>query len=54
VPIDAVASFVGRLRLEPTRNNQRKGIRFADEFDVSRWDEERLAPLAAATHAPAA
>ncbi|HEX3362853.1 MAG TPA: group I intron-associated PD-(D/E)XK endonuclease [Solirubrobacterales bacterium] len=54
VPIDAVASFVGRLRLEPTRNNQRKGIRFADEFDVSRWDEGRLAPLAAATHAPAA
>src|ERR1700746_3087726 len=23
VPIDAVAAFVGRLRLEPTRNNQR-------------------------------
>lgn len=42
VPIDAVASFEGRLRLEPTRNNQRRLIRFADEFEIDRWTTESL------------
>ena len=42
VPIDGVAAFEGRLRLEPARNNQRKGIRLAEEFEIDHWTEERL------------
>lgn len=40
VPIDGVAEFVGRLRLEPTRNNQRRGIRFAADFEIDGWSRE--------------
>src|SRR5262245_61639007 len=32
VPIDAISARGGRLRLEPTRNNQRRGIRMAADF----------------------
>jgi hypothetical protein len=42
VPIEAVASFEGRLRLEPTRNNQKRLIRFASEFEIERWSQESL------------
>jgi hypothetical protein len=42
------------LRLEPTRNNQKRGIRFATEFEIGAWTEDRLAGLVAATRAPAA
>lgn len=42
VPLDAVARFEGRLRLEPTRNNQRRGIRLAHEFEINRWSQEAL------------
>jgi len=42
VPIEAVASFEGRLRLEPTRNNQKRLIRFAAEFEIERWSRESL------------
>jgi len=37
VPIDAVADTAGRLRLEPTRNNQRRRIRFAADFEIDQW-----------------
>ncbi len=37
VPIGAVAGFAGRLRLAPTRNNQKRGIRFAADFEIDRW-----------------
>jgi PD-(D/E)XK nuclease superfamily protein len=40
VPIDAVAAFEGRLRLEPTRNNQRRLIRYAAEYEIDRWSPE--------------
>ena len=53
-PIEAVAPTEGRLRFEPPRNNQRKGIRMAAEFEIGAWTDARLASLAAATHAPAA
>jgi hypothetical protein len=53
-PIDAVAATEGRLRFEPPRNNQRKRIRLAADFEIGTWTDERLAKLAAATHAPAA
>lgn len=42
VPIEAVASFEGRLRLEPTRNNQKRLIRFATEFEIEKWSHESL------------
>lgn len=37
----------GRLRLEPTRNNQRKRIRFAEDYSFERWIAS-LSPAAAA------
>jgi hypothetical protein len=37
VPLDAVAAFEGRLRLEPALNNQRKGIRPAAEYEIGKW-----------------
>jgi len=42
VPIDAVAAFEGRLRLEPPRNNQRRLIRFAAEYEIDKWTSEAL------------
>jgi hypothetical protein len=54
VPIEGVAPFQGRLRLEPTRNNQKRGIRFASDFEIGTWTEDRLAGLVPATRAPAA
>lgn len=48
VPIDGVADFEGRLRLEPTLNNQRKGIRMAADFELERWSGDELVDLCAA------
>jgi hypothetical protein len=45
VPIDAVAQFEGRLRLEPTRNNQRRRVRPAADFEIDRWSREALRRL---------
>jgi hypothetical protein len=53
-PIDAVAASEGRLRFEPPRNNQRKRIRLAADFEIGTWTDGRLANLAAAARAPAA
>jgi hypothetical protein len=52
-PIEAVAASEGRLRLTPTRNNQRKGIRLAADFEIGTWTEERFARLATAGAAAA-
>lgn len=45
VPIDAVAEFEGRLRLDPPLNNQRKGIRLASDFEIGRWTTAGLDEL---------
>ena len=45
LPIDAVAATEGRLRLEPTRNNQKLGIRFAADYEIDRWSIESLRGL---------
>jgi PD-(D/E)XK nuclease superfamily protein len=45
VPIDGVAEFEGRLRLEPPRNNQRRGIRFAADFEIDHWSLDSLRTL---------
>jgi hypothetical protein len=42
VPLDAVAGYRGWLRLEPTRNNQQQGIRYAAEFEIDRWNVHSL------------
>jgi hypothetical protein len=38
------AWLVGR---EPARNNQRRNVRFAAEFEIDRWTEEKLRALSA-------
>jgi hypothetical protein len=53
IPIGAIPRFGGRLRIEPTRNNQRRKIRMAADFEIDRWTPERLAALVPVT-APAA
>jgi hypothetical protein len=45
VPLDAVAEFQGRLRIKPPKNNQRRGIRMAADFEIGRWTTERLLAL---------
>jgi hypothetical protein len=42
VPLDAIATCEGRLRLEPALNNQRKGIRLASEYEIDRWTSQSL------------
>ncbi len=46
VPIYSVASFEGRLRLDPTLNNQRRRVRMAADFEVERWTPEALQKVA--------
>jgi hypothetical protein len=41
VPVNAVGAE-GRLRLEPTRNNQRRRIRLAADYEIARWTDGRL------------
>ncbi|MGV1047960.1 MAG: group I intron-associated PD-(D/E)XK endonuclease [Solirubrobacterales bacterium] len=45
VPVTAVPGFKGHLRLGPTRNNQRKGVRFAFDFEIDQWSREGLRRL---------
>jgi hypothetical protein len=47
VPLDGVAAHRGRLRLEPTKNSQQRGVRFASEFEIDRWTREKLRSLSA-------
>jgi PD-(D/E)XK nuclease superfamily protein len=42
VPLDAIATCEGRLRLEPARNNQRRRIRLAEEYEIDRWSHQAL------------
>ena len=37
VPVDECPSYVGVLRLAPARNNQRKGVRLAEDYTVQSW-----------------
>jgi hypothetical protein len=45
VPLDAVAESEGRLRLVPTRNNQRRGIRLAAGYEIDRWTVDSLCEI---------
>ncbi len=42
VPVNQVPTSVVYLRLEPARNNQRTGIRFATDHEIDRWTIESL------------
>ena len=43
LPVDLVDGHgVLSLRLEPTRNGQKRGIRWADDFEFTRLDWERI------------
>jgi hypothetical protein len=42
VPIDAVADFEGRLRLDPPLNNQKRRVRLAADFEIDRWTPEAI------------
>jgi hypothetical protein len=45
IPVDAVPGHIGRMRLVPAKNNQRRGIRFAADFAIERWSGEKLRAL---------
>jgi hypothetical protein len=42
VPVIEVPGFEGRLRLEPTRNNQRHRVRPAADHEFPSWTAQRL------------
>src|SRR4051794_11758398 len=46
VPVASLSGPEGRLRLRPTRNNQRKRVRQAADYLLSRWSPESLADVA--------
>jgi hypothetical protein len=46
VPIEEVADSKGWLRVEPTHNNQKRGVRFAADFEIDRWTIEDLRGVA--------
>jgi hypothetical protein len=51
VPIDGVAEFEGRLRLEPARNNQKRRVRLASDFAMDRWTADSLREVARSAQA---
>ena len=44
VPVDDCPTYTGCLRLDPPRNNQRQGVRFADDYAFERWLESYCSP----------
>lgn len=46
VPVTAVTASGGRLRMDPTLNNQKRRIRSASDYSTESWTSERLATLA--------
>jgi hypothetical protein len=49
VPVSDTQTFYGCLRLEPTRNNQRRRVRFAADYEVGRWTDTALRAVAASS-----
>jgi hypothetical protein len=39
VPVDDCPVYTGFVRLDAPRNNQRQGVRFADDYAFERWLE---------------
>jgi hypothetical protein len=47
VPVRDLGIFVVSLRVAPTANNQQRGVRFAVDYAIERWDAESLRDLVA-------
>jgi hypothetical protein len=45
VPVGSVGRHEGRLRFEPTRNNQQAGVRYAVDYEIDRWSRDALLEL---------
>jgi hypothetical protein len=45
VPVTAVTATEGRLRLEPTKNNQKRRVRLAVDYEIARWGGPELAAV---------
>jgi hypothetical protein len=43
VPVDDCPAYVCSLRLDPPRNNQRRRVRFAEDYAFERWVESHIA-----------
>jgi PD-(D/E)XK endonuclease len=52
VPVREMAGFEGRLRLKPTRNNQRLRVRYARDYELSRWTPDDLAAVVRGGQSP--
>jgi hypothetical protein len=48
VPVSDVPGYEGRLRVHPTRNNQRLKIRHAKNYEIDRWTPHELGAIARA------
>jgi PD-(D/E)XK endonuclease len=46
IPVAEVPVFFARLRIEPTRNNQRRRVRFATDYEIDRWTVAALGEVA--------
>ena len=46
VPIQAVANTIGILRFEPTRNNQKRRVRLAADYEIDQWSANSLREIA--------
>jgi hypothetical protein len=44
VPVDDCPSYAGILRLDTPRNNQRRRVRFAEDYALERWLEAHVSP----------
>ena len=42
VPVDDCPVYTGFLRLDAPRNNQRRGVRFAEDYALERWLESHI------------
>jgi hypothetical protein len=47
VPVEDCPSFTGFLRLEPTRNNQKRRVRLAEDYSFETWRDSLDSALAA-------
>jgi hypothetical protein len=47
LPVDVVTASKGWLRLGPTRNNQKKRVKFAADYEIDRWTLGGLREVAA-------
>jgi PD-(D/E)XK nuclease superfamily protein len=46
VPVSEATGFAVRLRLQPARNNQKRGVRNAADFEFDRWTVDALQHIA--------